>query len=1162
MSENTKMYRKGFEIEFQVQPKFKKKYMQEVKNCIDAINRHLDTSEFPVKIIVKDLESGVFGKYVPKEKTIYLNPNDGYDGLVHEFGHHLEEHIDDDALKAVQREIAKLPTAKGIDGKYWKTHTELWARMFDQVVRGDQPYMHQGKGAGKYFKEQEVEKMKDGVKDAMNKSMLEEQHMIALADDLMKAMLPKAHKYIKRTGSPGNYRYWYKDPSTGKLVAGDREDQKKGMLDHAKRLAIGGHDDAHIQKHAPVGRALANIKQQLKMRGMKPEDHGYEQHHLEEAGFGEDRQDLQDNPAYKKHNEKHHGKMEFGHPINFEFADEAPAKDKKKKDVHPAEAFDKQMEEEVEADKKKKAGKEKDDNGHNPEHLKFAKQNGFSDKGDHLHRYVTHGSHVIEKQDGGKYRLRSSHAHFGPGESEHDSLPEAVRRSKEVESANDRAMKEKGASEAPKPVEGLSDDHMKRIKELRDPEAQNEILGAVERYSPAAREHIADGMIDRAEKNVWEGGFDKFDIDDDDLKKRGFKKHKVTADGRELWVNAKDGVVFGRQGHYAGVYGNPVKAREFFHDVKDLGAEATPGNNGFGGGISYEEFKDILKGQDKGGKKEKKGERADAANAEMDDLDKDIDKYDLDNVHEHPAVAKYKDYPTPEYAIADLAGAVGSPEKHENNARDYKRRVLEHIARGQGNDENKEYLRHRAKAVLHRVLAAHAGEHHEKQEKKKQEMRDDAQEKVKKIDDLERENEGKFQGDDWHKHPVIEQHLKNLGLEKPKDEKKARAILGVASDDHDNHREDEDWHRQAIDVLKQKQRNAVDNLKHEPVGAAEKYGRHKAKQVYHEAMAKNAQGFKVAREKKAAEDRAEKEAHKNRLIDELKQHFGADKLNKPASPKKEKNAEAPAVEDSAEAEQQMADEKKAPRLKGKKLDDEFHKQFLKHGHGRQINIMDLGKLHDHARKAYEGGRDMESAVKEAIDKHEIKKGLVIRISDEIRKSDAVNSRMSLTINGDNTVKRIDWSERLRKLRARRGGDDGLKVETFKSEGGVKGAAMGGSHKYVGKHQSASGKTEYDYGKGGVTETAGAKSTGAPAPTGQRLGNALAEMKRRNMVHGSYTTGKQLGQADEGSEVASQLVERGINKVRGKINEAANPKKKKESDATKPAHVIRANRNRA
>ena len=35
------------------------------------------------------------------------------------------------------------------------------------------------------------------------------------------------HKYVKRTGVPGSYKYWYKDPKTGKLITGKQPTEKK-----------------------------------------------------------------------------------------------------------------------------------------------------------------------------------------------------------------------------------------------------------------------------------------------------------------------------------------------------------------------------------------------------------------------------------------------------------------------------------------------------------------------------------------------------------------------------------------------------------------------------------------------------------------------------------------------------------------------------------------------------------------------------------------------------------------------------------------------------------------------------------------------------------------------------------------------------------------------
>ena len=33
------------------------------------------------------------------------------------------------------------------------------------------------------------------------------------------------HKYIRRTGAPGNYKYWYHDPVSGKIYSSDDKPQ-------------------------------------------------------------------------------------------------------------------------------------------------------------------------------------------------------------------------------------------------------------------------------------------------------------------------------------------------------------------------------------------------------------------------------------------------------------------------------------------------------------------------------------------------------------------------------------------------------------------------------------------------------------------------------------------------------------------------------------------------------------------------------------------------------------------------------------------------------------------------------------------------------------------------------------------------------------------------
>lgn len=63
---------------------------------------------------------------------------------------------------------------------------------------------------------------------------------------------------------------------------------------------------------------------------------------------------------------------------------------------------------------------------------------------------------------------------------------------------------------------------------------------------------------------------------------------------------------------------------------------------------------------------------------------------------------------------------------------------------------------------------------------------------------------------------------------------------------------------------------------------------------------------------------------------------------------------------------------KAPaKLKGKKLDAEINRLYGIHAHGVQVNIMDLSKIANAAKAAYEAGEDMEAALKVAIAKYRV-----------------------------------------------------------------------------------------------------------------------------------------------------------------------------------------------
>lgn len=53
--------------------------------------------------------------------------------------------------------------------------------------------------------------------------------------------------------------------------------------------------------------------------------------------------------------------------------------------------------------------------------------------------------------------------------------------------------------------------------------------------------------------------------------------------------------------------------------------------------------------------------------------------------------------------------------------------------------------------------------------------------------------------------------------------------------------------------------------------------------------------------------------------------------------------------------------KPAPKLKGKKLDDAISKAYYRHGDGVQVNIMDISKIYEAGKKAYEAADTVEAA---------------------------------------------------------------------------------------------------------------------------------------------------------------------------------------------------------
>ena len=102
-------------------------------------------------------------------------------------------------------------------------------------------------------------------------------------------------KYVKRTGSPGKYKYWYRNPATGKLQAGKQTPSKKPKESEAKKVEK-FKKEVEIKKHALIDE-YDYIDDELR-------DKMNDAYH-EAASLGEDRADL-----YHKLHEKQKGKTE------------------------------------------------------------------------------------------------------------------------------------------------------------------------------------------------------------------------------------------------------------------------------------------------------------------------------------------------------------------------------------------------------------------------------------------------------------------------------------------------------------------------------------------------------------------------------------------------------------------------------------------------------------------------------------------------------------------------------------------------------------------------------------------------------------------------------------------------------------------------------------
>jgi hypothetical protein len=108
-------------------------------------------------------------------------------------------------------------------------------------------------------------------------------------DDLIKA---KTHKYIKRTGTPGNYKYWYKDAS-GRLVSHEDDDHSNVKVEHLKRVIAGrmrgvhSMTDAEIAAHVGLDRNKVGQHVRNMRRPTNTSAASYDENELHEAKHGD-----------------------------------------------------------------------------------------------------------------------------------------------------------------------------------------------------------------------------------------------------------------------------------------------------------------------------------------------------------------------------------------------------------------------------------------------------------------------------------------------------------------------------------------------------------------------------------------------------------------------------------------------------------------------------------------------------------------------------------------------------------------------------------------------------------------------------------------------------------------------------------------------------------
>lgn len=257
----------------------------------------------------------------------------------------------------------------------------------------------------------------------------------------------RTHKYIRRTGSKGNYKYWYKLPD-GRVVSSEDADSpmshERAKIDHIKRLIAGRihthHNMTPEQMADHVGVPIAKVRNA--MANMDRDARHFRARPAEEragAHFGREHGHIYSHEEMKEAAHEKTDTPEYGATIARtveEPAAPAPAPRRRspRRTLAPAAA-------------PAAAPAESDVPDSGAEKLREA---GFRPhEGGGYHRHVTHGSHrIVRISDARGYQLNVHHAHMGDEVSGGLTLDGAIELSKQIEQRHQTEMGRRAEAEA------------------------------------------------------------------------------------------------------------------------------------------------------------------------------------------------------------------------------------------------------------------------------------------------------------------------------------------------------------------------------------------------------------------------------------------------------------------------------------------------------------------------------------------------------------------------------------------------------------------------------------------------------------------------------------------------------------------------------------------